>query len=593
MDGKIRLLCIAPYENMRSVMLSAAKEFPQVEVTVYVGDLQEGLEIALRDFHNDYDAVISRGGTAAMLQERLTLPVISIPVTSIDIIRAMRLSSNISRPYAIVGNQRIMTRAAGIPELLQAVIKTFPINGAEDARRQLELLRDQNYTLLCDMVAYTTAQEMQMDSILITSDADSVRAAFQEAMHICNNYRRLQDENRFLRKLVWNQVHNTVVYTQEGELFFSTVSDSASPILAFLQEESLRHNEEQNHFLKQINNVLYHIRKRYENLGGQEYTTFYFSESRVSSPDIRRGIRFLTRTEAEEKYRNSFYSVTNLVRSLQPQIQQINTSDQPLMVCGEDGTCKEQVVCYLYSCSHWRTHPLIIIDCFLLSEKSWSFLMDHHNSPLAKNECTIFFHNVDVLPPLRRHQLAASILTMDVCKRNRVILSCVCGKDQRISEEGKDFMEQLECLNLFLPPLRQRAPQMAELATYYLNHLNIQLEEQIIGLDDSALRVLQDYDWPHNYSQFKRVMRDLALACPGRVISQQDVSEILSREKNMTSTGKYIEGRDIPLDLRMPLDELNKEIVRRVLEEEGGNQSATARRLGIGRTTLWRLLNHS
>ena len=57
MDGKIRLLCIAPYENMRSVMLSAAKEFPQVEVTVYVGDLQEGLEIALRDFHNDYDAV--------------------------------------------------------------------------------------------------------------------------------------------------------------------------------------------------------------------------------------------------------------------------------------------------------------------------------------------------------------------------------------------------------------------------------------------------------------------------------------------------------------------------------------------------------
>ena len=83
------------------------------------------------------------------------------------------------------------------------------------------------------------------------------------------------------------------------------------------------------------------------------------------------------------------------------------------------------------------------------------------------------------------------------------------------------------------------------------------------------------------------------MACPGRSITEQDVAGILAREKNMTSTGKYIEGQDVPLDLRMTLEELDKEIVRRVLEEEGGNQSATARRLGIGRTTLWRLLNNS
>lgn len=44
--------------------------------------------------------------------------------------------------------------------------------------------------------------------------------------------------------------------------------------------------------------------------------------------------------------------------------------------------------------------------------------------------------------------------------------------------------------------------------------------------------------------------------------------------------GKYVEERDTPLDLRMTLEDLNKEIVKRVLEEEGGNQSATARHLG-------------
>lgn len=592
MEEKVRLLCIAPYENMSSVMRSVAEEFP-VELTVYVGDLEAGLEIALKDFHNDYDAVISRGGTAQMLRKKLTLPVVEIPVTVAEIMRVVRLTGNMGKPYAIVGHSNIIEQAKNMESLLQIPMETFPVRGEQEARRQLEQLEEQKYTVLCDMVAFRMAQEMNRSAILITSDPSSVRAAFREALRICENGRRLQEENRFLRKLVWNQVHNTVVYTQQGELFFSTVTDNSSPILGFLQEESLRHEETQEHFLKQINNVLYHIRKRHENLGNQEYTTFYFSESRVTTPDVRRGIRFLTRAEAEESFGDSFYSVTNMIRGLQPQIQQLNTSDQPLMVCGEDGTCKEQVVCYLYANSRWQKYPLIIVDCFLLSEKSWSFLMDHHNSPLAKNECTIFLSDVDALSPLRRHQLVASLVTMEVCKRNRVIISCICGKNQRISEGGRDFMERLECLNLFLPPLRQRNAQMAELATYYLNHLNTRIEQQTYGLEDGALKSLQGYDWPHNYAQFKRVMRELALACPGRSITEQDVAGILAREKNMTSTGKYIEGQDVPLDLRMTLEELDKEIVRRVLEEEGGNQSATARRLGIGRTTLWRLLNNS
>lgn len=591
MEEKIRFLCIAPYENMSAVMKSAAEEFP-IELTVYVGDLEAGLEIALKGFHNNYDAVISRGGTAAMLRKKLSLPVVEIPVTMAEIMRVVRLTGNMGKPYAIMGHPNIIEQAKNIESLMQIPMVTLPVQGEQEARQRLEQLEDQKYTLLCDMVAYRMAQEMKRNAILITSDPSSIRAAFQEALRICENGYRLREENRFLRRLVWNQVHNTVVYTQQGELFFSTVPDNSSPILNFLQEESLRHQETQEHYLKQINNVLYHIRKHHENLGEQEYTTFYFSESRVTTPDVRRGIRFLTRVEAEENFEKSFYSVTNIIRDLQPQIRQINTSDQPLMVCGEDGTCKEQVVCYLYFTSRWQKYPLIIVDCFLLNEKSWNFLMNHHNSPLAKSECTIFLNDVDVLPPLWRHQLVASLVTMEVCKRNRVIVSCICGKNQRISDSGMNFMEQLECLNLFLPPLRQRSAQMAELAAYYLNHLNTRIEEQTYGLENAALHSLQSYDWPHNYAQFKRVMRDLALACPGRSITEQDVSEILVREKNMTSTEKYVEGRDVPLDLRMTLEELDKEIVRRVLEEEHGNQSATARRLGIGRTTLWRLLNN-
>ena len=54
MNSKVRLLCIAPYDNMRSVMQSVADDFPVIDFTLFVGELDAGLELALRDFHNNY-----------------------------------------------------------------------------------------------------------------------------------------------------------------------------------------------------------------------------------------------------------------------------------------------------------------------------------------------------------------------------------------------------------------------------------------------------------------------------------------------------------------------------------------------------------
>ena len=50
------------------------------------------------------------------------------------------------------------------------------------------------------------------------------------------------------------------------------------------------------------------------------------------------------------------------------------------------------------------------------------------------------------------------------------------------------------------------------------------------------------------------------------------------------------ENAAVPLDLGRSLEEINQDVARRVLEETGGNQTAAAKRLGISRTTLWRLL---
>ena len=86
MENRYRVLGIAPYEGMKPLMSGLAEEYPEIDLTLFVGDLEEGLEIAHSNFHGNYDAVISRGGTAKMLRKNLPLPVVEIPVSMYDLL---------------------------------------------------------------------------------------------------------------------------------------------------------------------------------------------------------------------------------------------------------------------------------------------------------------------------------------------------------------------------------------------------------------------------------------------------------------------------------------------------------------------------
>ena len=593
MTSKIRLLGIAPYENMKPLMQELAKEYQDIVLTVFVGDLQQGVELARRNFYNDYDAIISRGGTATKLRERLDLPVVEIPILPYDIMRAMKLAENVSSRYAIVGFPNVTASAQELCQLMQYQIDIYTIQEADQVESVLKSIqRSGTRAILCDMVAHTTAMRLGLDAVLITSGAEGIHAAFTEARRLYHNYSLLREENRFLRSLLWNQINHTVVFSDRGELFFSTLENTGAPIIEFLRGESRRGREDtRQHILKQIHNVQYSIRLRHETFGGREYTAYYFSESRVPSADIQRGIRYEGQPEAEEQYAASLYGIAGLIRDQQDRIAQLNRSGQPVMVFGEDGTCKEQAVHYMYLHSSRRDHPLVIIDCFMLNEKAWSYLMDYHNSPFARSGCTIFLKNVDVLTPEHRRQMLANILAMDVCRRNRLIFSCVCRMNELSTEAGLEFADQLSCLTLYLPPMRQRTAQLPAIANMYLSYLNTTLAKQILGLDSEAILRLQAFDWPHNYTQFQRILKELAMMTQGPYITTREVREVLRRVLRVPTLHDRAEDAGEPLDLSQTLEMINREIIRRVLEEENGNQSRTAARLGISRTTLWRFLN--
>ncbi|MCI9578574.1 MAG: sigma 54-interacting transcriptional regulator [Oscillibacter sp.] len=592
MDTPIRVLGIAPYEAMRTLMGNLAEDYPQVDLTLFVGDRELGLEIARANFHGNYDVVISRGDTAAMLRRDLSLPVVEIEVTMYDLLCALKLADGLDGRTAFIAAPSIAESAQRLCEVMGDGMEVYPYDSPDMVEPiLLELQRDSCRTVLCDALANTTAKRLGMNAFLVTSSVESIRKAFDQALLICGSQRRLREENLFLRELIRGQISQTVVFDQSGGLFLSSLNAPVPELLELLRRElSESRKDLERRIVRNLGGMLYSIRARQLSSGGQDYTAFFVDARKTPLSPSQAGIRFATRPEAESAFYDSIFSFAGTIGDFQEEIARINQSSAPVMVSGEDGTGKESMVGALYMRSVLRNHPLVSVNCSLLNDKSWTFLLEHHNSPLSDEGSTLYFASVDILSPERRQQLLAVLAEMDVCRRNRVIFSCVCQPGEFISAVGSLFTDKLCCLTLYLPPLRQMAERIPNLVNLSLSYLNADLPRQILSVEPEAMSLLQNFQWPHNYTQFRRVLGDLAVTAPGQSITADSVRQLLRKERHVGAFALRAENAAVPLDLGRTLEEINQDVALRVLEETGGNQTAAAKRLGISRTTLWRLM---
>lgn len=154
----------------------------------------------------------------------------------------------------------------------------------------------------------------------------------------------------------------------------------------------------------------------------------------------------------------------------------------------------------------------------------------------------------------------------------------------------------LGCIPVPVKPLREQREDIVPSAGLYIDTLNQELGRQVVGLDEGASELLKDYSYPCNRTQFKRILKKAVLETSTAYISAETIEKILKEESSFFAAPALSPAEDetpaagFRLNLELPLDEMNRQIIRQVLRQTGGNQSAAAKRLGISRTTLWRYL---
>ena len=591
-ETRTRILGIAPYEGMQTAMERAAQAYPNVQMDVYTGDLEEGVAIVQRMPPSAYDCIISRGGTAALIRQVTELPVVEIPLSVYDVLRAMKLAENYSKLYAIVGFPSITEPAHTLCDLLGYDLDILTVHSAEEVTHTLERLREGDYHMVvCDMVTHTVARQMGLDAFLITSGVESLHAAIDHALNLSTWFGRLRQENLFLRSITQGQNGRVVVMDSDGSLFYSSPTDP-SPDLVKALSSHLREIPASGSLKLYYSDrdQLYSITAQTLLMDTARYALFYCVPSRIPLHSHWTGLRFLNRGECEYLIKNSFCSISGAMGALDTELPALAAARQPVMIAGEAGTGKEQIARYLYLHSSLTGNPFISVNCALMNDKSWDFLLDHYNSPLNATGNTVYFQNFEALAEPRAAELLAAIQETGLARRVRLIFSCACSESEPAPETMRRFTVQLGCLALNMPALRSRSDEIPSLASLYLGSLNLELGKQISGFEPRAIEMLRQYGWPGNYTQFKNVLQTLATLTAAPYIRSSVVAEVLSRERTLRRAAAPAPAGT---EAGGTLEDTIRTVVQQTVAAHGGNRAAAARQLGISRTTLWRYLSRS
>jgi len=293
----------------------------------------------------------------------------------------------------------------------------------------------------------------------------------------------------------------------------------------------------------------------------------------------------------------------------------------PVLIEGECGSGKEMLARAMHAASTRSKAPLRIFNVGATPANSLeSALFGHEKGAFPGafdrqigviQHCdggTLVLDEVDRLPPAIQDRLFEALAggnCRPVGARHsfRVDVHYIFAANYALRDMVEDghfhghLAQAMATVSLTLPPLRERTGDIAALARYFLGRVGEQPGLRPLGITDGALALLAAYDWPGNVRQLQAVLFRAAVFCDSDALTAEHFPHLVAQVRGApasVSAHRHDRGA-ITLfasdgNLR-PLDEIEGDVIRLAIGHYRGRMTEVARRLGIGRSTLYRKLS--
>ncbi len=295
---------------------------------------------------------------------------------------------------------------------------------------------------------------------------------------------------------------------------------------------------------------------------------------------------------------NMFWGNSPAMKELHQLVEKVATTDANILITGENGTGKEMLAREIHALSGRRQGPMVSVDMGAISETLFeSELFGHmkgsftdaHTDRAGKFEAaeggTLFLDEIGNLP----YHLQAKLLT--VLQRRSVVrvgsnrpipvnirLICATNRDLQASVQRGEFREDLlyriNTIHIEIPSLRQRAEDIVPLAQLFIHRYCLRYGKEDMQLTQEACDRLTQYPWPGNIRELEHTIEKAV------IISEEDILP--------ASLFKLSQQASKPADAQVStLEEMERQMIQKAMQNCNGNLSAVAAQLGITRQTLY------
>jgi len=282
-------------------------------------------------------------------------------------------------------------------------------------------------------------------------------------------------------------------------------------------------------------------------------------------------------------------------------IQKTAPTDSPVLIEGESGTGKELVANAVWHYSKRNNMPFIALNCASLSENLIeSEIFGHEKGAFtsafqtklgiveAANGGTLFLDEIAEMPlglqaKLLRFLDSGEFRRVGGNKTFTVNVRICAATNRDLTEALKsgDFREdlyyRLNVISIVIPPLRERIEDIPELARHFVKKYSLLLSRDVRDINDSAMEMLTAYSWPGNVRELENLIERAVILCDSDVIGPGDIA-LPSGQGSIQDLGA------------VSLEDMEREHIMKVLDENGGNQTKASQILGIDRKTLYNKL---
>lgn len=600
-----------------------------INIRIVHGVLHEAVDkIASLVDKGEVDAVISRGITYRMLRQVIDVPVISSHMTDIDVLKALWKAKRMGNRVAVLGyeHKEFSYEFNDLRDLLGRDISQYYFEDEKSFNRVLREAKKDGIDVVVVGATYAVekAKKIGLNAVLVEISARSIAQAI---FRVADALKLIKQDAEYLERfrIAFNSVSEGLLLTDPHGVItlcnekFEALSgtDKHEIIGRKLEDLGINLRDSQTDQIvtclgTKIKVYTEHIQVNSEKIGMV-----------LTCSDVKRiqKIEHKIRTHEHKKGMVAKFTFDDLV-AVSPAIKEVvdqsykyGSVDSTVLIYGESGTGKELFAQSIHNIHHKRkAGPFVAINCSALPEnllESELFGYEEGAFTGAKkggragifeqaHNGTIFLDEIGNIPHYIQTRLLRVLQEREIMRigGNRIIpinVRVIAATNVDLKEKVNkgefraDLYYRLKVLTLHIPPLRDRREDIPDLVSHFLKK-----HEGLTGL--SAKEIPQDlmhyfsqYHWPGNVRELENVVERWVVLTGGGYGVKETTEQIRASlddgntlEKGASKGALYVK----PGSLR----EMNRQIIQSHLEQYR-NRQLVAKKLGISRSTLWRMLN--